>query len=225
MGLVIEELLYSAMEDFQVPVLQSSNNDFMKALGAKTKEPRATITKLPPFTLVAASTQSGLVSAPLRSRFVQALQLQPYSDDDLTKIILNAAGKMDFNLSKRSASEIAKRSRSTARIAICNLSWIAEYCTGLEVSPNLKTITNAFGLKSIDEWGLTELDRKLLSVLLDANGPVGIGSLSAALNEATDTIENSIEPYLIQQGFMRRESRGRIALPKAVKMVKGRKVA
>ena len=174
LGLANEEVLYGAMEDFQAPAIEGGNDDFMKALGVPRKPREAKLVQLPPFTLVAASTLTGLVSAPLRSRFMQVLTLEPYSQSDLERIVLNAAGKMEFDLPEAAAREIARRSRSTARVAICNLSWVMEYCVGTEVPASPKHVRGAFELKGIDEHGLTDLDHQYLSVLLGSKGPVGL---------------------------------------------------
>ena len=225
LGLANEEVLYGAMEDFQVSAVETGGNDFMKALGVSRKPPEAKLVQLPPFTLAAASTLTGLVSAPLRSRFMQVLTLEPYSQSDLERIALNAAARMEFKLPKAAATEVARRSRATARVAVCNLSWIVEYCTGLDVPATAKHVREAFELKGIDRHGLNELDRQYLGLLLKSRSPMGLNTIAVALNESADTLERSVEPFLIQRGLVRRESRGRLAGAAARKALDARRAA
>lgn len=221
----VEELLYQAMEDHRITlVVESDFNDLMKSLGMSAKQTRTITMDLPPFTLIAATTLAGMVSAPLRSRFVQFLNLEPYSISDLQRIVLNAAGKMKFRISKAVAGEIAKRSRSTARIAIGHLHWLMEYCTASDSTATLQTVSDAFSLKGIDESGLTKLDLDYLSLLVAAKNPVGLSSLAASLGESERTLTESIEPYLMQECYIRRASRGRVAEQKAFDLI-GRRAA
>lgn len=210
----VEEILYGAMEDGQVPVMKTESSDFMKSLGVSTK-PVVEMLKLPPFTLVGASTISGLVSPPLRSRFAHILNLEPYGVDDLARIVLRAGRTLGHELTLDVAMEIGRRSRSSARIAIGNLHWLLEYSTGLGVSPDLQAMKHAFGMRDIDENGLTGQDRKYIRILLDADQAVGLCAISMAINETEETIEQAMEPHLIREGLIRRAPRGRVATEKA----------
>lgn len=210
----VEEILYPAMEDGMVPIVKTDASDFMRALGVQAK-PATEMVALPPFTLLGASTMSGLVSAPLRSRFAHELSLEPYSLDDLTRIVLRASRAMGVELGKEVALEVAKRSRSTARIAIGHLRWLIEYSSGLGVEPNLNAVQEAFTMRDVDACGLTGQDRRYLAMLLDADQPVGLTSVSAALNETIETIEQAMEPHLIREGLIRRAPRGRMATERA----------
>lgn len=216
----VEEILYGAMEDHRITlVVESEYGSMLKNLGMSSKQTRTITMQLPSFTLLGATTLSGLVSAPLRSRFVQTLNLDPYSTSDLQKIILNASKRMGFMLSQAVAKEIAKRSRSTARIAIGHLQWLIEYCTASDTTATLESASEAFILKGVDESGLTKLDIAYLQVLVDARHPVGLGSLSASLGESDKTITESIEPFLMQEGYIRRANRGRTAEQKAFDLI------
>lgn len=212
----VEEILYAAMEDHRITiVVESEYGDLMRNLGMSSKQTRTISINLPPFTLMGATTLAGLVSAPLRSRFVQSLNLEPYSTSDLQQIVLNAAKRVKFRLSKAVARDIAKMSRSTPRLAIGLLHWLMEYCTASASSATLQTATGAFLLKGIDERGLTKLDLDYLGLLVAAKHPVGVGSLAASLGESERTLTESIEPYLMQEGFISRANKGRVAEQKA----------
>lgn len=213
----VEEILYPAMEDGMVPVVKTDASDFMRALGVQAK-PGTEMVALPPFTLHGASTMSGLVSAPLRSRFAHELTLEPYSLDDLTRIVLRASRAMEIELNIGVAMEVAKRSRSTARIAIGHLRWLIEYSLGLGVPPDLNAVRDAFEMRDVDACGLTGQDRRYLTMLLDSDQPVGLTSVSAALNETVETIEQAMEPHLIREGLLRRAPRGRVATERAREM-------
>ena len=213
----VEEILYPAMEDGMVPVVKTEASDFMKALGVQAK-PATEMVALPPFTLIGASTMSGLVSAPLRSRMAHELILEPYSLDDLTRIVLRASRAMGVELELGVALEVAKRSRSTARIAVVHLRWLLEYSLGMGVEPDLNAVREAFDMRDVDACGLTGQDRRYLSMLIDADQPVGLSSVSAALNETIETIEQAMEPHLIREGLIRRAPRGRVATERAREM-------
>jgi len=159
------------------------------------------------------------VSAPLRSRFVQQINLVPYDISELATIVQNAASKMKFKLSHSVAVEIAKRSRGTARIAINNLNWIIEYSTASESSATLQTVSEAFLMKGIDANGLTKLDHDYLSILVAAKQALGLSSIAASLGESEKTISDSIEPFLMQEGYIRRASKGRVAEQKAFNLI------
>ena len=213
----VEEILYPAMEDGTVSVVKTESSDFMRALGVQAK-PATEMVALPPFTLLGASTMSGLVSAPLRSRFSHELTLEPYSLDDLTRIVLRASRAMGAELGNDVAMEVARRSRSTARIAIGHLRWLIEYSSGLGMLPDLDAVRDAFAMRDVDACGLTGQDRRYLEMLVNADQPVGLASVSAALNETVETIEQAMEPHLIREGLLRRAPRGRVATEKAREM-------
>ena len=213
----VEEILYPAMEDGTVSVVKSDASDFMKALGVQAK-PATEMVSLPPFTLVGASTMSGLVSSPLRSRFAHELVLEPYGIEDLTRIVLNASKMMGIELPPDVAMEVAKRSRSTARIAIGHLRWLLEFSSGLGMKPDLEAVQEAFEMRDVDACGLTGQDRRYLEMLVLANQPVGLATVSAAINETVETIEQAMEPHLIREGLIRRAPRGRVATERARKM-------
>ena len=213
----VEEILYPAMEDGTVSVVKTESSDFMRALGVQSK-PATEMVALPPFTLVGASTMSGLVSSPMRSRFAHELILEPYGLDDLTRIVLNASRMMGAELDNEVALEVARRSRSTARIAIGHLRWLLEYSSGLGMAPNLDAVQEAFEMRDVDPCGLTGQDRRYLTMLVQADQPVGLASVSAALNETIETREQAIEPHLIREGLIRRAPRGRVATERAREM-------
>ncbi len=213
----VEEILYPAMEDGTVSVVKTESSDFMRALGVQSK-PATEMVALPPFSLIGASTMSGLVSSPLRSRFAHELILEPYSLDDLTRIVLRASRAMGVELNLGVAMEVAKRSRSTARIAVGHLRWLIEYSSGLGVAPDLNAVQDAFAMRDVDACGLTGQDRRYLTMLIQADQPVGLTSVSAALNETVETIEQAMEPHLIREGLLRRAPRGRVATERAREM-------
>jgi len=218
----VEEILYGALEDRKISVSQQGYDDLMKSLGMGKKNPTTVMVDLPPFTCIACTTLSGLVSDPLRSRFVQCLTLEPYSDDELTRIILIAASKMEFPMANEIAMEVAKRSRATARNAIMNLRWFAEYCEGTEVNPGKEAIEAAFALKDIDPNGLTKVDRNYISVLTEAGTPLGVATIAASVLENEETLLLAIEPFLLRGGWIRKTARGRVATQKAFDLVNGK---
>jgi len=218
----VEEVLYSAMEELKISIVcETEYGDLMKSLGmGSTKKSRTVVCELPPFSVFGATTLLGSVSAPLRSRFVQVINLEPYSVSELATIVQNAASKMKFKLSHSVAVEIAKRSRGTARIAIGNLHWIMEYSTASESSATLQTVSEAFLMKGIDANGLTKLDHDYLSILVAAKQALGLSSIAASLGESEKTISDSIEPFLLQEGYIRRASKGRVAEQKAFNLIR-----
>jgi Holliday junction DNA helicase RuvB len=220
----VEEVLYAALEDGRIPIIQNCFDDLMKTLGigGGRSQPTTAMVELPPFTCIGATTLSGLVSDPLRSRFVQALQLEPYSDEDLQKIVQNAAVSMKFDIAPSVALEIAVRSRATARTAIGNLRWFNEYCEGTESKPDIAAIGEAFALKDVDNNGLTKLDRAYLAILAEATVPLGISTLASAVGENEDNLLQAIEPFLIRKGYVRKTGRGRVATSKAIELITGR---
>lgn len=198
----IEEVLYSAMEDFKL--------DVMIGEGPTAKSVRI---DLPPFTLVGATTRTGLLSNPLRDRFGIDLRLTFYSPDDLAHIIMRSANILGTNIDFDGAKMLALSSRGTPRIANRLLKRARDFASAVghkEIDSNIIK-TTLFQLH-IDESGLDEIDREYMTTIIKhyAGGPVGIDNLAAALSEPTDTIEDVIEPYLMQLGFIQRTPRGRI---------------
>lgn len=200
---VIEEILYPAMEDYQL--------DIMIGEGPAARSIKL---DLPPFTLVAATTRAGLLTSPLRDRFGIVQRLEFYSVEDLTYIVSRSARLMDVPMTDDGAMEIARRSRGTPRIANRLLRRVRDYAqvkgTG-EVTQNMAQ--KALDMLNVDKDGLDTLDRRYLSMLLERfeGRPTGVEALAAAMAEDSGTLEDVIEPYLIQQGYVMRTARGRIA--------------
>ena len=198
----VEEFLYPAMENFKI--------DFIVDKGPYAK----TINfNLKPFTLIGATTRSGLLASPLRDRFGIFYHLDFYQVDDLARIIENSSKKLSVDLEKGAAFEIARRSRGTPRIANRLLRRVRDYT---QVNANNSRITPELATKAlerlkIDTAGLDELDRKILEVIKThySGGPVGVEALAATLNEEVDTIVDVVEPYLLKSGFLKRTARGR----------------
>ena len=198
----IEEVLYSAMEDFKL--------DIMLGEGPTAKSVRI---DLPPFTLVGATTRTGLLSNPLRDRFGIDLRLSFYSANDLAKIIVRSAKILGTQIDEVGANMLAKSSRGTPRIANRLLKRARDFATAIG-----KNVIDADAIKTtlyqlqIDEMGLDNIDREYMNAIIKnyAGGPVGIDNLAAALSEPSDTIEDVIEPYLMQLGFVQRTPRGRV---------------
>ena len=208
---VVEEYLYSAMEDFRIDIMID------KGPGARSVQ-----LNLEPFTLVGATTRLGNLTSPLRDRFGVVLRVDYYSDEDLFHIVQRSAGILDIDIDDDGAWEIARRSRGTPRIANRILRRTRDYA---EVKSNGK-INNSTAKKSlsalgIDKTGLDEMDRRILTTLIDkfSGGPVGISSLSVAIGEEASTIEDVYEPFLIKEGFLQRTPRGRIASENAFKLL------
>lgn len=204
---VIEEVLYPAMEDYQIDIIIGEG-------------PAARSIKLdiPPFTLVGATTRAGLLTSPLRDRFGIVQRLQFYTTHELQAIATRAANKLNLQLTPEGANEIAKRARGTPRIANRLLRRVRDYAdikNDGQIDGN--TATAALDLFNVDHHGFDHMDRSLLQAIIEkfSGGPVGCDSLAAAIGEERGTIEDVIEPYLIQQGFMVRTARGRIATPLA----------
>ncbi len=209
MNHIVEEALYPVMEEFKMDIIVGQG-------------PNAKIVRLPiaRFTLVGATTRSGLLSAPLRSRFGIIENLGFYTPEELQQIILRSANILDIKISKEASYEIALRSRGTPRIANRLLSRVRDFAIvksdGVIDIPIVKQAMTALG---IDEYGLDDMDRKILSTIIEKfnGGPVGIETISVALNEEIDTISEVYEPYLIQAGFLKRTPRGRVATELAYK--------
>lgn len=199
---VIEEILYPAMEDYQL--------DIMIGEGPAARSIKL---DLPPFTLVGATTRAGLLTSPLRDRFGIIQRLEFYSVDELTHIVARSAKILGTKTDVSGAGEIAKRSRGTPRIANRLLRRVRDYSeVKADGKVNLETAGLALDMLSIDKNGFDHMDRRLLMTMIEKfeGGPVGIDSLAAAISEERDTIEDVLEPYLIQQGFIMRTPRGRV---------------
>lgn len=198
----IEEVLYAAMEDFQL--------DLIIGEGPAARSVRI---DLQPFTLVGATTRSGLLTQPLRDRFGIPLRLDFYTPDDLERIVVRGAGVLNAAVTSDGAREIAKRSRGTPRVAgrlLKRVRDFASFAGGKEIDAKLADA--ALKRLDVDARGLDMMDRRYLTCIAEkyAGGPVGADTLAAALAEERDTIEEVIEPYLLQQGFVQRTSRGRV---------------
>jgi Holliday junction DNA helicase RuvB len=210
-----EEALYGAIEDRTISVGDRQFDDLTKQLGIKTRDSSRVIHRLPPFCLVGATTLLGLVTAPLRSRFGQVLELEPYTIAELCVIVTNAAARMAFDVPALIAEQIAARSRGTARTAICNLQWFRDFVTADGGISTQEALDAAFDLKGIDRNGLTKTDREYLALVAESTDPIGLESLATGLSESSETVETAIEPFLLRQGYVQKTSRGRIATAKA----------
>ncbi|MBB70952.1 MAG: Holliday junction branch migration DNA helicase RuvB [Legionellales bacterium] len=200
---MVEEVLYPAMEDYQLDIVIGEG-----------PAARSIKLDLPPFTLVGATTRAGLLTSPLRDRFGIVQRLEFYSTQDLTHIIARSANILGVTIDETGASEIAKRSRGTPRIANRLLRRVRDFAEVKADGAIVQTIAaQALDLLDVDGCGFDMMDRKVLLAMIEKfdGGPVGVDSLAAAIGEERGTIEDVIEPYLIQQGFMMRTPRGRVA--------------
>jgi Holliday junction DNA helicase RuvB len=200
---VVEEVLYPALEDFEL--------DLMIGEGPGARSIKL---KLKPFTLVGATTRAGLLTSPLRDRFGITQHLEFYDGNDLTRIVLRTASILDLAIDEAGAREIATRSRGTPRIANRLLRRVRDYAqVKADGRVNATVATAAMDLLEVDPHGFDTMDRKLLLTVIEKfdGGPVGVDSLAAAVGEERGTLEEVVEPYLIQEGFLQRTSRGRIA--------------
>ncbi|NQV38101.1 MAG: Holliday junction branch migration DNA helicase RuvB [Candidatus Marinimicrobia bacterium] len=200
---VVEEYLYSAMEDYTI--------DIMIDKGPSARSVQLTIE---PFTLIGATTRLGNLTSPLRDRFGVVLRVDYYSDKDLFHIVNRSAGILDVEMMDDGAMEIARRSRGTPRIANRILRRTRDYAqVKSDGKITLEVAKASLTTLGIDNYGLDDMDRKILSTLIDkfGGGPVGVNSLAVAVGEEPVTIEDVYEPYLIKEGFLQRTSRGRIA--------------
>ena len=208
----IEEVLYPAMEDYQL--------DIMIGEGPAARSIKL---DLPPFTLVGATTRAGSLTSPLRDRFGIVQRLEFYSVEDLTSIVQRSAECLNLDLSENGAHEIARRSRGTPRIANRLLRRVRDYAdvrnNGIISSEIAK---QALSMLDVDSEGFDFMDIKLLQAIVERfdGGPVGLDNLAAAIGEERDTIEDVLEPYLIQQGFLQRTPRGRIATQRTYEHLK-----
>ncbi len=204
---VVEEILYPALEDFQL--------DIMIGEGPAARSVKL---DLPPFTLVGATTRAGMLTNPLRDRFGIIARLEFYTAEELTHIVNRSARLLEIGISPEGAMEIARRSRGTPRIANRLLRRVRDYAeVRAEGRIDAGVADLALKMLEVDAAGLDVMDRKLLGAILEkfAGGPVGLENLAAAIGEAADTIEDVLEPYLIQQGYLARTPRGRVAAPLA----------
>ncbi|MEW5786576.1 MAG: Holliday junction branch migration DNA helicase RuvB [Pseudomonadota bacterium] len=204
---VVEEILYPALEDYQL--------DIMIGEGPAARSVKL---DLPPFTLVGATTRAGMLTNPLRDRFGIVARLEFYTPEELATIVTRSARLLGVDTSPEGAVEIARRSRGTPRIANRLLRRVRDYAevkAGGKVDAQVADA--ALKMLEVDHAGLDVMDRKMLTAMLEkfAGGPVGLENLAAAIGEAADTIEDVLEPYLIQQGFLARTPRGRVAQPLA----------
>lgn len=204
---VVEEILYPAMEDYQL--------DIMIGEGPAARSLKL---DLPPFTLIGATTRAGALTSPLRDRFGIVQRLEFYNVADLTKIVSRSAHFLDLNMAEEGAQEVASRSRGTPRIANRLLRRVRDFAQVRSNGHIDKEVAGqALNMIDVDSAGFDYMDRKLLEAIMEKfdGGPVGLENLAAAIGEEKDTIEDVIEPFLIQQGFIQRTPRGRIATPRA----------
>jgi len=200
---MVEEILYPAMEDYQL--------DIMIGEGPAARSIKL---DLPPFTLVGATTRAGLLTSPLRDRFGIVQRLEFYSVEDLAHIVTRSAQILGLQIDANGATEIARRSRGTPRIANRLLRRVRDYAEVKADGKITQSIADkALNLLDVDDKGFDNMDRKLLLAIIDKfeGGPVGLDSLAAAIGEERDTIDDVLEPFLIQQGFLQRTPRGRVA--------------
>ncbi|MEM9192898.1 MAG: Holliday junction branch migration DNA helicase RuvB [Myxococcota bacterium] len=208
----VEENLYTAVEDFRIDVVHGDG-------------PYAATIQLPlrPFTLVGATTRTGLLTSPMLSRFGYVTRLDYYDPASLARIVTRSAGLMSLPITEEAADEVARRARGTPRIANRLLRRARDFADVLgNGTLDGKTAKDALDRLDVDSAGLDEMDRRLLSMIIEhyKGGPVGIETLAAALSEPRDTLEDVYEPYLLQQGFLARTARGRVATDKAYKHLK-----
>jgi len=206
---VVEEYLYSAMEDYQI--------DIMIDKGPSARSVQLTLNK---FTLIGATTRSGLLTSPLRARFGIKFHLEYYDRDVLSGIVKRSAGILNIKIDEKAAGEIAKRSRGTPRVANLLLRRIRDFAQ-VKGSGKIDLEITKYGLTAlnIDQYGLDEMDNRILSAIIDKfnGGPVGITTIATAVGEESGTIEEVYEPFLIKEGFLKRTPRGREATEHAYK--------
>ncbi|WP_325892273.1 Holliday junction branch migration DNA helicase RuvB [Grimontia sp. NTOU-MAR1] len=204
---VVEEVLYPAMEDYQL--------DIMIGEGPAARSIKI---DLPPFTLVGATTRAGSLTSPLRDRFGITQRLEYYNIADLKGIVQRSANCLNLDMDEEGAFEIARRARGTPRIANRLLRRVRDYAeVKADGRINADVASKALDMLDVDNQGFDYMDRKLLTAIIEKfdGGPVGLDNLAAAIGEAKDTIEDVLEPYLIQQGYLQRTPRGRIASQRA----------
>jgi len=202
---VVEEILYPALEDFQI--------DIMIGEGPSARSVKL---DLPPFTLIGATTRAGMLTNPLRDRFGIVARLEFYTPEELALIVRRSAHLLNCDIVEEGATEIAKRSRGTPRISNRLLRRVRDFAEVKADGRITRAVADAaLTMLDVDHLGLDVMDRKLLGAMLEkfGGGPVGVDNLAAAIGEARDTIEDVLEPYLIQQGYLQRTPRGRVATP------------
>ncbi len=200
---IVEEILYPALEDFQI--------DIMIGEGPAARSVKL---DLPPFTLIGATTRAGMLTNPLRDRFGIVARLEFYTAEELTRIVKRSAALLNIVLDPDGAMEIARRSRGTPRIVNRLLRRVRDYAEVKADGEITRTVADAaLSMLDVDGSGLDVMDRKLIQTVLQKfdGGPVGVDNLAAAIGEERDTIEDVLEPFLIQQGYLQRTARGRIA--------------
>ena len=200
---VVEEILYPAMEDYRL--------DIMIGEGPAARSVRL---DLPPFTLIGATTRAGMLTNPLRDRFGIVSRLEFYTNEELGRIVHRSAGLLEVEITESGAQEVAKRSRGTPRISNRLLRRVRDFAqVKADGIVSSEVADAALKMLDVDNLGFDVMDRKLLQAVLEkfGGGPVGLDNLAAAIGEERDTIEDVLEPYLIQQGYLMRTPRGRVA--------------
>ena len=209
----IEEILYPAMEDFELDIVVGSEGSS-----------RSIKIDLPPFTLVGATTRAGDISAPLRDRFGIVSKLNYYTDEELQKIIERTSRVLNMKINKEAAAELSKRSRKTPRIANRLFKRVRDFAQvkGLE-EIDLETTMEALNRLKVDNYGLDQIDIEYLESLIYKfnGGPVGVETIASSIGEEVSTLEDVVEPYLMQEGFLKRTPRGRMATDKSYNHIKG----
>lgn len=209
----IEEILYPAMEDFELDIVVGSE-----------ESSRSIKIDLPPFTLVGATTRAGDISAPLRDRFGIVSKLNYYTDEELQKIIERTSRVLNMKINKEAAAELSKRSRKTPRIANRLFKRVRDFAQvkGLE-EIDLETTMEALDRLKVDNYGLDQIDIEYLESLIYKfnGGPVGVETIASSIGEEVSTLEDVVEPYLMQEGFLKRTPRGRMATDKSYNHIKG----
>jgi Holliday junction DNA helicase RuvB len=203
----VEEMIYSALEDFRMDILIGSGP------GART-----VAMDIKRFTAIGATTRQGLISAPLRGRFGLTLRLNHYDQAELARIVIRSASLLDVSVDAEGADEIARRSRGTPRIANRLLRRVRDYAqVRASGDVDVEVARRALDLLEVDPYGLDEIDQKIMRTLLEKHGggPVGVNTIAASIDEEADTIEEVYEPYLMQLGFLDRTPRGRVATDRA----------
>jgi Holliday junction DNA helicase RuvB len=207
----VEETMYPAMEDYALDIVLG------KGPSARTMR-----IDLPQFTIIGATTRAGMLSAPLRDRFGVVHRLNFYTPDDLGVIIVGAAKKLDITIDPENIGEIARRARGTPRIALKLLKRVRDYAQVRgEGHIDAKATNGALSMLEVDQKGLDQLDIKFLKAVIEkhSGGPVGIGTIAATISEDSGTLEDLVEPYLLQLGFLKRTPRGRVATEAAYKHI------